>query len=77
MKGGSHALNGGIATASFQSMRDDDKGLRAMRSVPIEIQKVSVSGLDAFPLTRDRGNMPEERRRMVCTWALENPSGAR
>jgi hypothetical protein len=31
-----------------------------MIAVPIEIQKIAVRGLDAFPLTCDQGNPPEE-----------------
>lgn len=60
MEGRRHALHGGIGGIPLQSVCDDDKGRRAMIAVPIEIQKIAVRGLDAFPLACDQGNPPEE-----------------
>ena len=60
MEGGSHSLYGGIGGIPLESMGDNDKGLRALIAIPIEIEKIAVRSLDAFPLAVDLCNLPEK-----------------
>jgi hypothetical protein len=73
MEGSGHALHGGIRGIPLKSVRDDDEGLRAVIAVPIEIEKISVRGLDALPLTRDEWNAPEEHRQDRLEMTIRQP----
>jgi len=62
MEGGSHSLYGGIRGIPLQPMGDNDKGLRAVIAIPIEIEKIPIRSLDALLLASDRAYMPQQNR---------------
>jgi len=73
MEGGSHSLYRGIPRIPLKPMGDNDKGLRALIAVPIEIEKIAVRCLDAFPLVGDRGYTPQQNRKNRLEMSIRQP----